>query len=402
MPNAVSVLAPSDRVREFAPDCSLTVTARFLLAAGLACPLLLAVQDAAWLANLLADETSLAEPAGLELIPAKTSTIFRPKKGGWQFNLHSYLSYFDGRFWAIWSSGRVDEDSSSQLIRYASSPDGHNWSESQILVDDPDGPDRPGRWIARGVFVHQGKLTALVARFDGDRQTAQGRESWINLRLVRFVWDGMGWNETGVFVDNCMNNYPPRLVEDRLIMTCRDSFARMSTAIASSAKGDDWRVTRLPGSEPVDKMSEPSWYVTRDGTIHMIFRDQRRSGFLHRSLSRDVGKSWTAPVRTNYPDATSKNFTQRLSNGWFYLINNPNQNGRDPLAISFSRNGRTFSRPNALRKNAPAQRYAGRAKSRRSFQYPHAIEKDGSLWVIYSTNKEDIEISEYKISDFGL
>jgi len=41
----------------------------------------------------------------------------------------------------------------------------------------------------------------------------------------------------------------------------------------------------------------------------------------------------------------------------------------------------------------------GNAKGNRTFQYPHAIEHRGSLWVICATNKEDIEISEYSLSE---
>jgi hypothetical protein len=296
----------------------------------------------------------------------------------------------------------VDEDSPSQLIRHATSLDGHTWSEARILVDDPDGPDKPGRWIARGVFVLDGRLTALVALLDGPRDTPQGRESWTNLRLMRSEWDGSRWKDAGLFLGNCMNNYPPRLLGGRLFMTCRDSYAAMHTALSDSAKGNRWKVTKLPGGPPHERMSEPSWYVDPQGTAHLIFRDGRSSKYLYRSLSRDHGRTWSAPVRTNYPDATSKNIAGRLSNGWYFLINNPNQQGRDPLAISFSRDGWTFDNPVALRKNAPERRFEGRSKSNRSFQYPHVIERNGSLWVIYATNKEDIEISEFPIAAFGL
>ncbi len=342
---------------------------------------------------LLAEDASLASPGELEVISSKTSTVFLAEKGEWQFNLHSYLVHHDGKFWAMWSSGRVDEDSRNQLIRYATSEDGHTWSESGIVADDPDGPDQPGRWIARGVFVFNGKLTALLAYIE---------EKWANLRLMRFEWTGDAWTEAGLFVDNCMNNYPPRPIGDRMFMTCRDSDRKMYPAISDTLAGTNWTVTPLPGEPPHDKMSEPSWYVDPEGLVHLIFRDQNRSRFLYRSISRDQGQTWPAPVRTNYPDATSKNFTGLLSNGWYYLINNPSQTGRDPLGISFSRDGWTFGSPKALRKDAPPQRFPGRAKGPDSFQYPHAIEYQGSLWVIYSTNKEDIEISEYKISDFGL
>jgi hypothetical protein len=62
-------------------------------------------------ARLLADPALLADPKGLALAPSKTSPVFMAREGEWQFNLHSYLAYHDGKFWAMWSSGRVDEDS---------------------------------------------------------------------------------------------------------------------------------------------------------------------------------------------------------------------------------------------------------------------------------------------------
>ncbi|MBL8229960.1 MAG: exo-alpha-sialidase [Bryobacterales bacterium] len=352
-------------------------------------------------AMLLANSEILAEPKALLVAPARTSSVFRAKQG-WQFNLHSYLARFGGKFWAVWSSGHVDEDSPTQLIRYATSTDGHTWSESRILADDPDGPNGPGSWIARGIFVQDGKLVAYNAYREDTKNLVRGTEIWPKLKLFRFDWNGSVWLKQRVVVDNCMSNYPPRPVAGRLLMTCRDSYMKMYTALSSDLTDTKWTLTPLPGERPHDAMSEPSWYVDPDGAVHMFFRDGYRSKFLYRSVSRDNGRTWPAPVRTNYPDAGSKNFAGRLSNGWYYLINNVDPNSRDPLGISFSRDGWTFSRPMALRANAPKQRFPGRAKITFSFQYPHAIEHNGSLWVIYSTNKEDIEISEFRIADFPL
>ena len=349
--------------------------------------------------RLLADVSLLAAPAHLKVVVAKTSLIHSTRSGQSQVNMHSYLSYFNGRFWASWSSSPVNaEDSPSQMVRYSTSTDGHRWEESQILVGDPDGPDKPGRWIARGIFVQQGKLQALNAYLEGNSVTPK-REEWSNLRLVRFEWNGNRWENRGTYLENCMNNYPPQVLNDRLLMSCRDSNTRMHTARLEAGGG--WTVTALPGEPPHDKMSEPSWYADPQGIAHMIFRDGRRSNYLYRSLSRDGGKTWSAPVRTNYPDAGSKNVTGRLSNGWYYLINNPSPQGRDPLAISFSRDGWTFERPRALRLGAAEIRSPRRGKNP-GFQYPQALERDGSLWVIYCLNQEDIEISEFKISEFDL
>ena len=349
--------------------------------------------------KLLADDSLLAAPLQLKLVPAKTSLIYSTRSGQSQSNMHSYIVYFDGKFWASWSSGPINaEDSPSQFVRYSTSKDGHHWSESQTLVADPDGPDKPGRWIARGMFVEQGKLQAFCVYLEGNSVPPQ-RDEWANLRLVRFEWNGNRWESRGTYLENCMNNYPPRLLNGRLFMSCRDSQTRMHTALLET--GGRWTVTPLPGEAPNDKMSEPSWYVDPQGLAHMIFRDGRRSHYLFRSISADGGRTWSAPVRTNYPDAGSKNFTGRLSNGWYYLVNNPSPQGRDPLAISFSRDGWTFERPQALRLGAAEIRSPRRGKNP-GFQYPLPLERDGSLWVIYCLNQEDIEISEFKISDFGL
>jgi hypothetical protein len=348
-------------------------------------------------ALLLDDPRSLALPSELALVPSVTSSVHRAEAGQWQFNLHSYIAWHQGKFCAIWSAGRVDEDSGQQRIHYATSPDRHHWSNAAVLVDDPDGPDGPALWIARGIFTHSAHLYALAAYNEGPRRESEPYESWHNLELVRFEWDGHLWRKLDTYVHNCMNNYPPQAFGDHLFMTCRDSYAVMHTAVADGAH---WTVSKLPGEPPADRMSEPSSYIDPQGIGHLIFRDGRGSKYLFHSLSRDQGKTWMAPVRTNYPDATSKNLTGKLSNGWYYLINNPDQKKRDPLTISFSRDGWTFSHPMALRKGAPERRYAGKSKGSGSFQYPHAIEHAGSLWVIYSTNKEDIEISQFKLGDF--
>ncbi len=343
-------------------------------------------------AKLLADPASLADTMSLSVAPSKTATIYRAAEGGWQFNLHSYITHFDGLFWAIWSSGKVDEDAAGQVVRYATSMDGLRWSEDSVLTGPPQTAEGAGKCIARGVFVHEGRLTALVAWM-----SAKG---WSDLRLMRFVWENGRWENKGVFLDNCMNNYPPRPIHGRLFMTRRPVERGVHTALADDLAGTRWTIEPLPMGPGITELSEPSWYVDPDGVVHMLLRVQSpRAKVLARSVSHDHGVTWSPAVLTDYPDATSKNFTGRLSNGWYYLINNANPRGRDPLVISFSRDGWTFSHPIALRKDAGPLRYQGAYKGSGTFQYPHALEHNGALWVIYATNKEDIEISRYAIND---
>ena len=350
------------------------------------------------LAQLLLAGESLADAASLPLVKGRTSTVFRGEERVSGFNLHSYIAHFDGKFWAVWSSSGVGEEDPDQHVRYATSVDGHTWSKSTTLAADPEGP---GRWIARGVFVMDGRLTALAAYVESADYGKRGREAvWKGLRLMRFEWDGNAWRPKGLFVDNCMSNFPPERLGETLALVCRDR--NMDVGMALRDEQGRWNVTPLAAAPPYDKMDEPTFYATSEREVHMIIRDNSKSGYLLRALSRDAGRSWTAPVRTNFPDATAKNFPGRLGNGWFFLINNPNPKKRDPLAISFSRDGWQFERSLAIRKGAPERRFAGRAKGSGSLQYPHAVEHGGSLWVIYSTNKEDIEVTEIPLAGLGL
>ncbi len=352
-------------------------------------------------ARLLADPQLLASPMDLPEAKGTTAMVYRSEPGGWQFNLHSFIAHHDGKFWAVWSSGRVDEDSSSQIIRSATSVDGLTWSEASLVASDPDGESGPWRWMASGLYVEGGRLLALGSL---NQKNAPPGGPWSHARLVRFAWNGSAWTEDRVVAENSVVYFPPLRVADRDFFVWRDSRAYFYTAW-SPAGADRWNVTRMPGPFPDYRLSETSAYVDPEGALHLIIRDQGYTRRLYHAVSFDAGSTWTIPVKTNYPDAMSKNMAGRLSNGWYYLISNPKAagaNDRDPLAITFSRDGWTFSQPLALRKNGPALRHMGRAKGAHSFQYSHAIEHDGKLWVIYATNKEDIEVTAYPISGFEL
>jgi hypothetical protein len=347
-------------------------------------------------ASLPADITALAK------LPGRTSSIYRGAPGESQFNLHSYLAFFDGRFWAMWSSSKIHEEDPDQHVKFATSKDGHAWSEARVLVADPDGPSGPARWIARGFFVYGGKLNALAAYItSADYQgRRKGQVVWRDLRLMRFQWDGNHWSERGVMAEGCMNNFPPARVGARWMMACRDEKMRLFVALNDKGPfAPSWSKQMIAADPPFDLMDEPSFYEAPDRTVHLIIRDNSHSGYLIHAVSRDGGTTFSKPVLTNYPDAGSKNFVGRLSDKRFFLVNNPNPKRRDPLAISFSDDGWTYDALRAVRDGATPPRFNQRPGVRGSFQYPHAIEHGGSVWIAYSTNKEDIEITELSLKD---
>ncbi len=346
-------------------------------------------------AKLLADDNLLAAPDELPMLPGQTATVFRAEEKQWQFNLHSFITFYAGKFWAIWSSGRIDEDSSSQFIRFATSVDGIRWSDSGVVAGDPDGELGPQRWLASGLYVQDSTLYALGCLNEGE----QLGKIWSEAKLVRLKWSPEGWQDDGIFAKNCMVYFPPLQVQNRDFFVWRDEFAHFFTARSLSQKGE-WEVKKHPNYPPDYRLSETAAFADGEGILHLIIRDQGKTKRLYHSLSFDHGDTWTLPVKTNYPDAVSKNFAGRLKDGTFYLINNPKTSGlRDPLTISFSRDGWTFSNPKILRKNAPERRYSGKAKSNHSFQYADAMEHAGRLYVIYAVNKEDIEVSSFELTE---
>ncbi len=310
----------------------------------------------------------------------------------WQFRLHNYLVYHDGRFWCFWSHGPVIEDRARQHLQFATSRDGLSWSEPRVLAPPP----RDGYgYIARGFWVRGDELLALASLYeapafhDGD------------LELVAFRWsdDTQSWQPAGRVFDNALNNFPPKkLATGEWMMSRRASDRSVSMLIGGLTAIDNWQVIpfseyRLPGGGSPE---EPYWWLLPGGEIVGLFRDNSKSGRLLRSFSVDHGRTWSTPVRTNFPDATSKFHGLQTSRGYWVLASNANPERREPLCLSVSPDGLVFQHlfrlPVPARLEGVAWRGPRHSAPYESVQYPHMIEHDGSLYVAYSREKQTVEV----------
>ena len=317
---------------------------------------------------------------------------------------HGYLAYYGGRYWVMWSDGPGVEDRVGQRVKYATSGNGIDWTEPEFITPEPPGAGVDSefygqrtseglRYISRGFWQRDGELLALAAL---DEAAGFFGKS-LSLRGFRFSDADGHWEDAGVIFENTINNFPPKQLPTGYWMMTRRTHDYGDKGIQVLIGGregiDRWESYPVQGTTGELTAEEPLWWVLPDDSLMALFRDNRRSGFLFRSYSTDQGRTWSSPVKTNFPDATSKLHGLRLSDGRYVLVSNPyprkhqpNPRLRDPLAISISDDGKVFHS-------------MGYLAGGRWLDYPHVMEHDGHLLIAFAGGKQSVEILKVKIGD---
>ncbi len=309
-------------------------------------------------------------------------------------NQHNYLAYHQGKFWVMWSDGPGVEDRVGQRVAFATSPDGLTWSTPQYLTPYPpnSGPESPVyntrsedgyRYISRGLWQRGGELLALVSLDEADKFFGEA----LALRAFRLDATTETWEDIGLVYDNAINNFPPKPLPNGEWMMTRRTHDRHVYMLTGGVDGHDaWETHPVVMLEEGElRPEEPYWWILPDGHLLALFRDNARSGFLYRAFSTDLGRTWSRPVRTDFPDARSKFNGLRLKDGRYILVSNPNPKKRDPLTLSISEDGIVFDHMGYL--------FGGRR-----IDYPHVIEHDGHLLIAFSGNKQSVEVLKIEIS----
>jgi hypothetical protein len=155
----------------------------------------------------------------------------------WIFRLHNYLAFFDGKYWCMWSHGRVIEDNPLQHVCYATSTDGLTWSEPGKIV--ASSPKEGFRYISRGLWVRDGELLAIASHDEAFDATGKVHFFGKSLQLMAFEWDGVAdkWKPLGVMHDDAINNFPPaKLPNGQWGMICRTHVAKFQCSSAEPSR----------------------------------------------------------------------------------------------------------------------------------------------------------------------
>ena len=346
------------------------------------------------------------------------------------YSHHSQIGHFRGTFFASWTNQEWGEDGPGQRVLCSLSPNGRNWKPPFVCLPSMGGmrkPERYGRVLTSEAWVVVGGKMYVVADVNDKpgptNKIASGYET-TKSGQKRMLFDRrVGWGRVArsVAPNGDMGpifwlvDDPPAPMEgfpnypDAHDPQFREVAAQINGILAKPLRMPAWDFlnhTDRPRSDDDHEMCEPTVYRRSDGVLVKLSRDCGPHGSrrLYASLSKDGGKEWSTPARTNIPDSPSKAVSGTLPNGLNYLIGNQvpiSAHGvRDPLVISLSRDGKVFDWAAAILQGGPPLRYPGHAKNH-GFQYPSALVLGKMLWVIYSINKEDVAIARIPLAEIG-
>lgn len=335
----------------------------------------------------------------LPTLKGERITVFEGEENKTAFSHHPYIFYYKDRFFATWSNGDKDEDFSGQRVMYATSKDGYTWSDAVDLTDRiPEKAYKPN-----GFWVRDGELLALayLNKSRGSKITGPYEKE---MRAYRWDASKSAFGNYDIVIKGFSAVDGPRLAADGqwLMFGKPNNEVEPPNNTTLYAKGgvsslDKWTVKPSP-IEGVEH--DIFWYTLPNGNL---LAAQATGSIPNRQLvsflSTNNGNTWSKPVQSNFPDADSRLYGLRLSTGRYVLLNNPSLTRyRNPLSIAFSSNGLDFDHIANVRIEPINKRFPGHAKAP-GYQYVRATEHDGKLWIIYSVNKEDIEITAISLDE---
>ena len=331
---------------------------------------------------------------------------------GWTYNHAPMLAYVNGQFYCQYLTNPSGEHIPPGMTMLTRSSDGKHWTKPQVLfpiyfTSDPNDAtqitfkfmhQRMGFYIApNGRFL----TMAFYGSPYGDGVGRVVREIYPDDSLGPIYFIRVNDNWTGQvkypiytasgdsgFVDACetfLNDKIRRIQwwEEDYCAKDRDDFYRVSWG------GDTGR------SKPAKAFC---FYTRPDGTVVGFFKSRWTT------MTRDGGQTWSPLVQCNtLTYGGAKIWAQKLDNGQYALVYNPTDSmARHPLCITVSDDGVYYDHLANIHSEVPVKRFWGREK-RPGPQYVRGIiEGNGNppgddLWVVYSSNKEDIWISRVPV-----
>lgn len=339
-------------------------------------------------------------------LAVERSVVYRGNAESWAYSHHHTITKFNDKYVVSWSNGFRHEDYPGQEVHYACSDDGTHWSEPRVLVHTP----KKTKLVRNnaGLYADERSLYCFVcvAKDFGRETTPPGMVTLEDQSMRLDVYkttDLVNWEHYENIGPNVyLFEGPRQTLGGKLICCgCDLKFQRGMLLIWNGSSdltsGPD--VVQIPSLTDGLDPSQGSWYQTDDGRIWLYLRDESGSCRLALTFSDDEGESWSELVRTDFPNSTSRTHAGRLNDGRYYIVGNNYDVllDRKALHITLSDDGRNFDRQYVLVEGHTTRRINGRHKED-GYHYPNCYTDGNRLFVVYSVNKEDIEVVSVDMS----
>lgn len=375
-----------------------------------------------------------------KVLKTEKSFIYKVKdKEDWKYSHHQFLAFFKGRFYAMWSSGRIHEEFPGQRVMISSSEDAMHWEKPKVLLDVKMGEHIEGTLTAAGFYVYEGKLNAYIGYYEyqidcmlslGHALALKGNvyDNSMDMfptpthrnvtMLIMTSDDGMDFSAPINTKFPVIPNYSPQILKSgRLLISGNVMFPftddphGISGWHKTGIYPDSMADTIFDDSEGLEIVKniqgwpthycEGSFFQMPDGIINMLLRTGmlNNNSFLYCTRSEDNGENWSAPFKTEFSNDTSKFHFGILPDGRYYYVGNPVvSSGRCPLAISLSKNGIDFDDHYIIENQNHIKLFEGMYKGG-VYGYPHTLIHEDRMYIIYSLNKESVAISSFLLNE---
>lgn len=330
----------------------------------------------------------LAFPEG-----ATDVVVHRAGSDKYNFLHDSAIVEHKGVLYAAWYNCPKDEIEGESLIRCRRSADkGLTWSEVEVIAADRD--NRGTMYVPVAFLSHEGTLHAFVSHMMGhDLLTGWEMFALDEDMAPSDCGEASPWKSQAVHDDLFLPNSAPVMTGDGHYLMAGRMAERLGErplvpAVARNARDlkGKWDIIPLvPVGERSSEMELPypeTTAIVEGRNVTALVRGGSNESLLFKSEA--CGLNWSGPHRHNLPMGASKIYAGILSTGqWYAIFNTPTENYRDLLTIAVSRPGeRCFSGMWKIRDGYSEDLEAGP-----EWSYPCAIEWDGNLYVVYTSDK---------------
>ena len=333
--------------------------------------------------------------------------IFTPD-GDWYYNHHPFVTFFQGRLWAFWSAGHLNEDDCGQRIMMASSANFRDW-EVSVLVDSIPGEASELVCYCKGCYVADGKLRVFWQSYEYEPSTLRKNPDGTPLRpldadsvrrqkgvFYTETADGKHWTEPVSMGTVYGGNLSPAVLDSGRLLWA--GYGSLSWSDDPSAVGT-WENIRLGYGSGVGKpklITESGFYQTADGVIYLLSRTNDQ--YLYAAASYDNGSTWTGMYPTAFPDTSNKFEFGRLPDGRYYYLGGISRS-RSEIVLQTSTDGMHFDHWYTLATAPYRQMRPDGMYKNGTYGYMTSCTDDTYLYVIYSLGKESLEILRVPLTD---